>query len=374
MTLPTNRPLNIAHQGSSGTFPGHTIAGYQAAIDDGADVIECDVCLTKDLVPVCIHESWLSHVTDAAEKFPDRLTTYTVSGFQEPIEDYFSVDLTLEELKTLRVKQRFDFRDHSFDGQFAIPTLEEYITVAKNAPRPVGIYPEIKDPDWVNNLPLVTATGTRFEDIVLEVLRKHGYTERTDPCFVQCFHEPSIEYLSGVTELPLIQLIDSQEYKIIADSSLQRWAKICYGIGVWKQVIVDGTGKRKINQITDLVDRAHAQGLKIHPYTFRNEDRYLAFDYQQDPYAEYALFVSLGVDGFFTEFPKTFSRYLNETYTPRCRLTNGQWTTLRGGGHVYTMIGLLGICIVLLGVSRKLRPRKLRPRKLRPRKLRPTKI
>ena len=62
--LPTKRPLNIAHRGSSGTHPDHTIAAYEQAIRDGADVIECDIYITKDLHLVCLHEPWLSDHTD----------------------------------------------------------------------------------------------------------------------------------------------------------------------------------------------------------------------------------------------------------------------------------------------------------------------
>jgi glycerophosphoryl diester phosphodiesterase len=66
--LPTKRPLVIAHRGSSGTLPEHTIQAYQRAIEEGADVIECDVTLTQDLVPVCLHENWLDTTTDVDER------------------------------------------------------------------------------------------------------------------------------------------------------------------------------------------------------------------------------------------------------------------------------------------------------------------
>lgn len=45
--LPVGRPLVIAHRGSSGMLPEHTLAAYQLAIDQGADVVECDVVVTK---------------------------------------------------------------------------------------------------------------------------------------------------------------------------------------------------------------------------------------------------------------------------------------------------------------------------------------
>jgi len=68
------RPLVIAHRGSSGVLPENTVEAFQRAISDGADVIECDVTLSRDLVPVCLHEELLQVTTDVANRseFTDR--------------------------------------------------------------------------------------------------------------------------------------------------------------------------------------------------------------------------------------------------------------------------------------------------------------
>lgn len=47
--LPKDRPLIVAHRGASGVLPEHTVEAYQLAIEQGADFIECDVVVTKDL-------------------------------------------------------------------------------------------------------------------------------------------------------------------------------------------------------------------------------------------------------------------------------------------------------------------------------------
>ena len=67
-TLPSTRPLVIAHRGASGVLPEHSVEAYQRAVSDGADVIECDVTLSRDLVPVCLHEEMLSVTTDVADR------------------------------------------------------------------------------------------------------------------------------------------------------------------------------------------------------------------------------------------------------------------------------------------------------------------
>ena len=45
--LPTFRPLIIAHRGASGMFPEHTALAYREAARQGADMIECDLAITK---------------------------------------------------------------------------------------------------------------------------------------------------------------------------------------------------------------------------------------------------------------------------------------------------------------------------------------
>jgi len=72
--MPSKRPLVIAHRGSSGVLPEHTVEAYERAVSDGADVIECDVTLSQDLVPVCLHEELLQTTTDVADRpeFADR--------------------------------------------------------------------------------------------------------------------------------------------------------------------------------------------------------------------------------------------------------------------------------------------------------------
>ncbi|HKR23377.1 MAG TPA: glycerophosphodiester phosphodiesterase family protein [Pyrinomonadaceae bacterium] len=53
-------PLIIAHRGASAVAPENTIAAFQAAIDAGADGIEFDVRLSRDGVPVVIHDETLN--------------------------------------------------------------------------------------------------------------------------------------------------------------------------------------------------------------------------------------------------------------------------------------------------------------------------
>lgn len=75
-----NRPLIVAHRGASATHPENTLASFQAAIEAGADMVELDVRMTLDGVPIILHDADVSTRTDGTG---------------------FCCDLTLEELKRL---------------------------------------------------------------------------------------------------------------------------------------------------------------------------------------------------------------------------------------------------------------------------------
>jgi glycerophosphoryl diester phosphodiesterase len=96
------------------------------------------------------------------------------------------------------------------------------------------------------------------------------------------------------------------------------------GAGPWKNNFllrealdtpVDGNGDgvaeittQLTGEVTSFVDNAHAAGLQVHPYTHRNEERYLTLNPNgtpQTPESELAQLISIGVDGFFTDFPGT---------------------------------------------------------------------
>ncbi len=107
-------PTVIAHRGASALRPEHTLAAYQKAIDDGANVIEPDLVITKDGVLVAHHENAIAIVnadgsvreatTDVMDRpeFAARKTTKTIDG--TAITGWFVEDFTLAELKTLRAR------------------------------------------------------------------------------------------------------------------------------------------------------------------------------------------------------------------------------------------------------------------------------
>ncbi|MBN1997180.1 glycerophosphodiester phosphodiesterase [candidate division KSB1 bacterium] len=61
-----NRPdiLITAHRGASGSAPENTLAAVKKAKTDGAHIVEIDVRLSQDLVPVLMHDATIDRTTN----------------------------------------------------------------------------------------------------------------------------------------------------------------------------------------------------------------------------------------------------------------------------------------------------------------------
>jgi glycerophosphoryl diester phosphodiesterase len=66
-TLNGQTPIVIGHRGASGYRPEHTLAGYQLAMDMGADFIEPDLVSTKDGFLISRHEVNIKDTTNVAD-------------------------------------------------------------------------------------------------------------------------------------------------------------------------------------------------------------------------------------------------------------------------------------------------------------------
>ncbi|MDF2723266.1 MAG: glycerophosphodiester phosphodiesterase [Paenibacillus sp.] len=91
----------IAHRGFPTRYPENTIASFQAALDASYSHMELDVHLSKDGVPVVIHDQTINRTTNGKGK----------------VNDY-----TVDELKQFKAGD---------DGSETIPTLEEVFRLAR---------------------------------------------------------------------------------------------------------------------------------------------------------------------------------------------------------------------------------------------------
>jgi glycerophosphoryl diester phosphodiesterase len=294
-------PLVIGHRGAPGYLPDHTLEGYRLAVAQGADFIEPDLVPTKDGVLVARHDSELSLTTDVAERFPKRKRTADIDG--ETLEGWFSTDFTLAELRTLRAKQPYPDRPHDHDGRYLVPTFDEILALRAEleaeAGRPIGIYPELKHPTYHR------ALGFDLVDGLATALKRAGLADADDPVVVQCFEPSALDAVAKAVAVPRVLLVGAPDTSP-ADggptygellSDLQGLRTRVHGLGVPKAAVHDG------ERPTGLVQAAHAAGLVVHVYTFRNEVRTLSPVAKGQPDVELDAFLALGVDGVFADFP-----------------------------------------------------------------------
>lgn len=310
------KPCIIGHRGACGHLPEHTLASYALAIDLGADFIEPDLVATRDGALIARHENEIGATTDVAAKFPERRTRKDIDG--EAVEGFFTEDLTLAEIRTLRARERLPFRDQSRNGRFPVPTFEEIIALARQKEREtgrrIGLYPETKHPSHFR------ALGLPLESRLVEILDRNGLRGPDAPLCIQSFEMENLKDLRRMTDTPLIFLLGAPEARpydfaragdprtygdLTAPAQLAAIAAFAQGIGPWKRLIIPENKDKSLGAPTTLVADAHAAGLLVHAWTFRNEPCFLHPAYAGDPLAEYRQFFALGVDGVFSDFPDT---------------------------------------------------------------------
>lgn len=283
-------PLVIAHRGLPSRFPDHTLEGYAAAIDAGCDYVEPDLVPTRDGHLVARHENELSLSTDVAERFPDRRTVKTIDG--KRVEGWFSEDLTLAELRTLRARQPMADRPHDLDGRFSVPTLEEILDLVarkeRETGRRIGVYPETKHPSYFASI------GLPLEPPLARILAERGHAGQQALVFLQSFEDGSLKALAG-TGLRRVRLVDP-DTEALDPARLVGIRGFADGVGVHKSAVIDAGGRP-----TGLVAAAHAAGLQVHVWTFRDEPRFLPDWAGGDPSAELRAFYAAGVDGVFAD-------------------------------------------------------------------------
>jgi len=102
----SSRPLVIAHRGSSGHFPEHSIGSYTDAYLAGADFVELDLQITKDNVLIAQHDPTLNGTTNARiysqmSSFAAREQEVLYVSDKVFYNDWLVNDFTLNELKML---------------------------------------------------------------------------------------------------------------------------------------------------------------------------------------------------------------------------------------------------------------------------------
>ncbi|RYG68259.1 hypothetical protein EON64_05590 [archaeon] len=269
---------------------------------------------------MAMHDLLLDSTTDIAShpEFADRKTTKSVNGVATT--GYFISDFTYAEIKTLRLTQRLSQRTPLYNGLLTIPSLSEIISLVQNSyvktNRTIGLYIELKQPSFYHSL------GFRMEDMLLQQLSAAGYDVlsnnkdakkktsqklsalpsklyQVNPIIIQCFEPNTLVYLDTVTDVPLVQLLDSLPTSFWTNpQNLANFTTYADALGPNKEDFE----KMPYATASSVVQSMHADGLGIHPWTFRGDNNDVPSDMTLQTELVY-FYCCLQVDAVFIEFP-----------------------------------------------------------------------
>ena len=263
----------FGHRGACGYLPENTMPSFELGFELGSAAIEFDVVLTKDSVPVILHDIDLTKTTNVVSH-----PTLATSVYE----------LSLEQLKQLRVMERYPenrVESAKFSGQFEIPTLRELLTNSNFDGKHLIL--ELKDGKALHSkgLDLVAAVAKELaaakwqergiqltvESFEFSVLKnaKTAFGEQID--FV---------FLSAPGTLPVGSTT-------LDDDLLEEIAAEFDGVSVAIEMLWEN----------DFVARAKALGLKVFTYTARIETA------SGDVESWFEKLVLSGVDGIFADQP-----------------------------------------------------------------------
>lgn len=326
---PKHAPMLIGHRGAPGYRPEHTRASYLLAFDQGVDAVEPDLVVSKDGVLVIRHDTEISETTNVADhpEFADRRTSKVVDGIA--YEGWFVEDFTWAELSTLRCRERIpQLRplNTRFDGREPMLRFRDLLQLideeSERRGREFNIVIELKHVQFLKE------HGHDLVELLLGELAESGWDGKPGRVTIECFELDPLERLreSGVPAwfifllehkgAPADQLAlhgkAARSYEWFrSDAGLDSLMGRVHGISPDKRDLLKVNARGKAIGITDLVERAHARGLRVFTWTLRPENRFLTPGYRQGSERaswgewreEWRLILSTGLDGVFLDHP-----------------------------------------------------------------------
>ena len=180
------RPQVVAHRGASHENAEHTLGAYLAALDAGAEGLECDVRMTADGHLVCVHDRDLRRTAsrrgvvstlDLAE-----LSELDFAAWKNPWTD---------------LDDEAPDRDEELDG---VLTLRKLLETVADYDRRVEVAIETKHP---------TRYGGLVEKRLVEMLRDFGWDAPGSPVRVMSFSFTALQRVERLApDIRLVQLVE----------------------------------------------------------------------------------------------------------------------------------------------------------------------
>ena len=320
-------PQVVGHRGAPGYRPEHTLAGYELAIEMGADYIEPDLVSTKDGVLVARHENDITGTTDVADhpEFADRRTTKTIDGaagdrlVHRGLHAGRAQDAARQGAAAAGAPGqhplRRPLRDPDLRRGAALVRSEE-----KRLHRTIGVAPETKHPTYFDSI------GLSPEEPMLRTLHRFHLDTRRSKVLIQSFEVGNLQQLNRMTDLPLEQLTEASgaPYDKEAAGDPTTYADMTTAAGLrhvatyadWlgpdkDQVLPRNPATGATGAPSNVVRDSHAAGLHVVIYTIRDENQFMATNFRRgtdpnakgDVHAEIFAFLDAGVDAFFADYP-----------------------------------------------------------------------
>jgi glycerophosphoryl diester phosphodiesterase len=292
--------FNIGHRGARSFAPENTLEAFEKAARLGCHMVELDVHLTSDRVPVVHHDDDLLRCSDAAVRYPGR-SSYFISDFTAAqiksldAGSWFCRQLELEPsqrqpfLRSLSEDERHaQISDTELSryasGAVRVPTLSEVLELLK----PAGLLVNVELKALPRMYPALAATA-------LSCIRHHGMEQRT---LVSSFdHEQLLTVRSLDAQLPTAVLTSDRlakpaQYLALLDADA--YHPSCHG----EQ---DSLGFNSVGRTLQCAGIAEvlAAGKDVNTWTCN------------DP-AQMAELRSAGLSGIFTDYPNRLATLLGK--------------------------------------------------------------
>ncbi|XP_059638149.1 glycerophosphodiester phosphodiesterase GDPDL7-like [Cornus florida] len=307
VTLPIKgRPLIITNNGASGLYAGCTDLAYQQAIDDGADIIDCSVQMSKDGVAFCLNSADLAKDTTALSTFMSRSTK--IPEIQN-INGIFSFDLTWKEITTLKPQLTSPLPNEGLQrspanknkGNFV--TLSAFLEIAKTK-AVTGILINIENAAY-----LASKKGLGITDVVATALSNATFDKQsTQKVLIQSDDSSVLSKFKNVSTYQRVMSIKEQ-ISAVTSQIVDEIKKYADAVTVQRSSII-ATSQSFTKYNTSIVESMHRGNVSVYVSVLRNEFITLAIDFFSDPMVELATYSEIGVDGIVTEFPATATAYI----------------------------------------------------------------
>lgn len=246
------RPLVIAHRGNSVVAPANTLIALRQAIELGVDMIEVDVNLTKDSVPVLIHDESVENTTNGKG---------SVSSF------------TLAELKQLDAGS---WKAKQFAGE-RIPTLAEALEVAKGR---VHLSVDLKNERAIPEMVKVIQDAGMKDDVVI-----CGCDVPTAQK-VRCFDD----------QMTIVLSMDHELNELAKSADKSKFIREYVRQACYAHLGALNVNYKHVNE--DLIKRAHLKALPVWTWTVDNKE-------------DMRRLIDMGVDAIYTNWPERLLRILS---------------------------------------------------------------